>query len=221
MSPDAIHSLILEYRYWVLIPLAFIEGPIIGFIAGAFSKLGYFNPFFAFSIFIIRDVLIDALFYFLGKRFGRTRFAERMLQKIRVTPDHLLSVRRLWDTHGFRTMFISKLSYGIAQAFLIVAGMVKMPFRDFFRYALAVALVEYGVLFFLGYLMGGAFGTLTGLLSNIQYGVAGLALMISGYYIFSFYMRNRLLKEKNEIEPSEESEEHDHASERSKEETLK
>lgn len=200
MSPDVIHTLLLQHGYWILIPLTFIEGPIIGFITGALAKLGYFNPFIAFSIFIFRDIIMDTLYYFLGKRFEGTHFSEKMLSKLKVTPDHLASVMGLWDMHGLRTMFIGKLSYGIAHAFLFVAGMVRMPFSVFFRYALVVALVNYGGLFLLGYAMGGAFESLTGLISNIQYVIAVLALVISTYYIFTFYLRKRFSEEEKKAE---------------------
>src|SRR3989344_2537196 len=184
MSVDSILPLLFEYRYWILVPLTFVEGPIVGFIAGGLSYLGYFNPFFAFSIFIFRDIVVDALWYFAGSHGGKTRAATWLLKKAHITDEHLHAVRVLWNTHGLRTMFISKLSYGIAQVFLSVAGMVGMPFRRFFLYALIVALVEYGGLFVFGYMLGGAFGGLTGILSNIQWVVAVLALVITAYYVF-------------------------------------
>lgn len=202
MSPESIHTLLLQYGYWILVPLTFIEGPIIGFIAGALSKLGYFNPYIAFSVFIFRDIIMDAIYYFLGKRFHGTKFSEKMLRVLKVTPDHLSSVRAMWDAHGLRTMFIGKLSYGIAHAFLFVAGMVRMPFPRFFRYALIVALVNYGGLFLLGYIMGSAFTSLSGLISNIIYAIGVLALVVSSYYIFTFYMRKRFTEEEKKAEES-------------------
>lgn len=195
MSVESITPLIIEYRYWLLVPLTFIEGPIVGFITGGLSRLGYFDPFIAFSIFIVRDVLVDAVWYAVGYYGGRTRLAGWFLKKIKVTPEHLHGVRKLWDTRPFRTMFISKLSYGIAQIFLAVAGIVGMPFSAYFRYGLAVALVEYGGLFILGYVIGGAFGSLASILSNIQWVVAILALFIAGYYIFTHFMRRKALEE--------------------------
>lgn len=202
MSVESIAPLILEYRYWILIPLTFIEGPIIGFIAGGLSRLGYFDPFIAFAIFIARDVLVDNFWYAVGLWGGKTTFAKRILNKIRVTPEHLENVRTLWDTHGFRTMLISKLSYGIAQAFLVVAGMVEMPFARYFKYALLVALIEYGGLFVAGYFMGAAFGDIAGVLSNIQWVVAIIALVIAGYYIVTHFMRT---KARESIEKPEEA----------------
>jgi membrane protein DedA with SNARE-associated domain len=193
MSLESIVPLIVQYRYLILLPLTFIEGPIIGFIAGALSKLGYFNPYLAFSIFIFRDVLVDGLWYLAGSRGGKTKIAGWFLKKVRVTDEHLHAVRKLWDRHPLRTMLISKLSYGISQLFLAVAGMVGMPFARYFRYALIVALIEYGGLFICGYIVGGAFGSIAGVLSNIQWVIAILALVIAAYYIFTHYMRGRAL----------------------------
>lgn len=81
MDAAAITHLILEYRYWIIIPLSFIEGPIVAFVVGTLSFLGYFNPFFAFSIFFLRDVLLDGFFYALGKWGGKTRVAQNLLKK--------------------------------------------------------------------------------------------------------------------------------------------
>ena len=195
MSTAAIVALILHYKYWILLPLTFIEGPIIGFITGALSRLGYFNPFLGFAIFIIRDVLVDGFWYFVGRIGGKTRLARKVLEKIKVTPEHLEGVRTLWDEHGFRTMFVAKLSYGIAQAFLVVAGIVDMPYRQYFKWALLVALVEYGGLFIAGYLIGGAFGSIAGVISNIMWVIAILALVVAGYYILTHWMRSRAEEE--------------------------
>ncbi|MDO8518253.1 MAG: hypothetical protein Q7S26_03120 [bacterium] len=203
MSVDSIVPVIIEYRYWILVPLTFIEGPIVGFVAGGLSRLGYFNPFLAFALFIFRDIVVDTLWYVAGSHGGKTRAAGWLLKKAHITEGDLHSVRILWDTHGLRTMFVGKLSYGIAQIFLSVAGMVGMPFRRFFRYALIVALVEYGGLFVLGYVLGGAFGDTTGVLSNIQWVIAILALFITAYYIFTHFMRRKALQEERSVAKKE------------------
>jgi membrane protein DedA with SNARE-associated domain len=89
-------------------------------------------------------------------------------------------------------MFIGKLSYGIAQAFIIVAGMVKMNLRKFFSYGALVAVAQYGTLLILGYFFGNAFGgKLSVIIENLQYVIAGVILVMSGYYIFSWYLRRK------------------------------
>ena len=201
MSVNFITHLILEYRYWILIPLSFIEGPIVAFIAGTMASVGIFNMYFLGALFFVRDVGLDGVYYAIGHFGGHTKFSERMLQKIGVTDDHLEQVRILWEKHPGKTMFIGKLSYGIASAFIVVAGMVKMPLRIFFKYGILVAIFEYGTLLYLGYFLGTSLGRdATHIINNVQYIIAFIAIVISGYYLVSWYMRGSLLKADKQIE---------------------
>ena len=97
MSSVIITHLILQYRYWILVPLCFIEGPIVAFVAGALTPLGYFNIYLLCIIFFCRDIIVDVSMYALGRFGGQTRFASWLLSKIGVTEEHLNSVHRLWD----------------------------------------------------------------------------------------------------------------------------
>ncbi|MSU74620.1 hypothetical protein EXS57_02475 [Candidatus Kaiserbacteria bacterium] len=201
MSVDFITELILQYRYWILIPLSFIEGPVIAFVAGTLASLDYFDIYFLAALFFIRDVGLDGVYYAIGHFGAKTAFVQRMLTKIGITPDHFEQVRILWEKRPFVTMFIGKLSYGIASAFIVVAGTVRMPLITFFKYGSIVAVLQYGVLLFAGYYLGeSAGGNIVHIISNVQYVVAFAALAISGYYILSWYMRKKLLKKDKEIE---------------------
>jgi len=191
MSPQNIAHLIIEYRYWILVPLAIIEGPIVAFVSGALASLGYFNLYALAVLFFARDMGMDAIYYYSGYFGSRTSFAQRMIRKMDVQEDQLNDLRSLWEQHPARTMFIGKLSYGIAQAFIVVAGAVKMNIRKFFTYGAIVAVVEFGTLLLAGYFFGNAFGSVSVVVENIQYVVAGATLIISGYYIFRWYLKRR------------------------------
>ena len=194
-------ELILQYKYWILIPLSFIEGPAVAFIAGTLASVGIFNIYFLAVLFFVRDVGLDIVYYAIGHYGGRTAFAKRMLAKIGVTEDHLEDVRVLWERRPGWTMFIGKLSYGIASAFIVVAGMVKMPFSLFIKYGILVAVLQYGILLFAGYFLGESFGgSIAQIISNVQYVILFTAIIISGYYIFTSYMRQKLLKADKKIE---------------------
>lgn len=201
MSPDVLTELILQYRYWILIPLTFIEGPVIAFVAGTLAAVGLFDMYFLAALFFIRDVGLDGVYYAIGHFGARTAFVKRMFVKIGITEDHLEQVRIIWERKPFWTMFIGKLSYGIASAFIVVAGTVRMPLSKFFKYGIIVAILQYGTLLFAGYYLGVSFGgSVTEIVHNVQYAVAAIAVAISGYYIFSWYMRKKFLKEDKEIE---------------------
>jgi membrane protein DedA with SNARE-associated domain len=201
MSPDHIAQLILAYKYWILIPLTFIEGPIVAFVAGTLAAAGYFNLYFLAGLFFVRDVGLDGVYYAMGHFGGRTRWVKKMLARLKITDEHLEDVRRLWETHPGKTMFIGKLSYGIASAFVVVAGAVKMPLRTYFKWAVVVAVVQYWGLLLLGYFLGNAFGgTIEKILTNAQYLIAAAAVFFTGYYIFTFYLRDKFFKEEEQIE---------------------
>jgi membrane protein DedA with SNARE-associated domain len=201
MSVESVTQLILEYRYWILIPLSFIEGPIVAFVAGTLAAVGFFNIIFLSIFFFIRDVGLDGIYYAIGHFGGRTEFAKRMLAKLGITEDHLENVRLLWAKRPGTTMFIGKLSYGIASAFIVVAGMVKMPLSKFFFYGSIVAVLEYGTLLFTGYYLGASLGeNFVHIIENVQYVIAFATIAISGYYIFTWYMRKKFLKTDKKIE---------------------
>lgn len=200
MSPDFITELILQYRYWILIPLTFIEGPVVAFVAGTLASVGLFNMYFLAALFFVRDVGLDGVYYAIGHFGARTSFVQRMLKKVGITPDHLEQVRVIWEKRPFVTMFIGKLSYGIASAFIVVAGTVRMPLSAFFKYGSIVAVLQYGTLLFAGYYLGASLGgSITQIINNVQYVVAFVAIAISLYYIFSWYMRKKFFEEEKEI----------------------
>lgn len=195
MSVAYITQLILQYRYWILIPLSLLEGPVVAFVAGTLASVGYFSIYFLAILFFVRDVGLDGVYYAIGHFGGRTHFARRMLAKLGVTDDHLESVRVLWEKRPGWTMLIGKLSYGIASAFIVVAGIVKMPLRKFFTYGILVAILQYGTLLLLGYFLGASFGgSISKVIDNVQYVIAFAAVAISGYYIFTLRMRKKFFK---------------------------
>jgi membrane protein DedA with SNARE-associated domain len=203
MSLGHITQLILEYRYFILIPLTFLEGPIVAFVAGTLASVGYFNIYALGGLFFVRDVGMDFCCYVIGYYGWQWRWVRRIAEKAGITDSHVGEVRHLWHHHGFKTMFFSKLSYGIAAAFVIVAGMVKTSLKRFMAYGATVTVLQYGTLLLLGYFLGTAFGgTIDKVLSAIQYILIIMAVGIIGYVFFQRYMRRRL--EKAEAEAGKE-----------------
>ena len=186
-------ALILAYRYWILLPLSFLEGPIVAFVAGTLAAAGYFNPWALAVFFFARDIIVDGLMYALG-RFGRqTRPARWFFAKVGVTEEHLEDVRKLWNEHPGKTMFFSKLSYGLAAGFIIVAGMVEMPLKKFFYYGALIAVAHYCTLLVVGYYFGATFGgTIAGFIEQAPYVLTALGVLWILYYLFKRFMTKRL-----------------------------
>ena len=193
MSLSYITTLIIEYRYLILIPLSIIEGPIVAFAAGALAPLGYFNVYVLAAFFLVMDMAKDAFYYSLGYWGGRSGWAHWLLGKIGIKTEHLEGIRELWETKPGRTMFIGKLSYGIAATFVVLAGTVKMSIKKFFGWGAVVAMTQYWALLALGYFFGTALAS-TNFVEELQYAIGGIALVGSLYYLFSIYMRGKFNK---------------------------
>jgi membrane protein DedA with SNARE-associated domain len=200
MTPDSgILHLIIEYRYLILVPLSFVEGPIVAFFAGTLASLGYFNIYVLGIFFLVRDILVDLGCYFLGRYLGKKEFVHRFLHRIHINEEDIENTRKLWHVHPGKTMFFSKLSYGVAAGFIIVAGMVEMPLKRFLFWGFCVAVMHYGVLLVIGYFFGVSLGgSIEKIFTNVQYGILGLVILGTAYYFFKRYMGRRLRKEEDE-----------------------
>ncbi len=193
-------TLFIEYRYWALIPLAIIEGPVIAFVAGALAAAGYFNIFFLGVLFFTRDMLMDSMYYAIGYYGADTHVAKRILRKLRIQNEHLQAVRVLWEKYPARTMFIGKISYGVASSFIVVAGIIKMRLRKFYGYGSLVAILQFWTLLALGYFYGAALGgTIVSALNNFEYAIAGFGIILVGYYYVSLRARKIVLQEDAEL----------------------
>lgn len=186
--------LLTKYGYFILFPLAAIEGPIISLVVGFLIYLGYFNFLPAYAILLLGDLIPDTIYYYIG-RFGNKR---KIMEKY---GSRLNLIEKLWQGHGRKTMFLSKLAYGLSIPFLISAGLVKMPFRKFISYAFPVTLFQYGVIMAIGYFLGHSYQLAE---RYIQYAyvivAAILIVFIIGYIIIVKYAR-RQIKEMEQQEP--------------------
>ena len=195
MSVESLVPLIIEYRYWILIPLSLIEGPIVAFAAGTLSAAGNFNPYFLMVFFVIRALVTDLAYYALGVYAAKTAFVRHLLHKIGVTAEHLEKARALWRDHPGKTMFFGKLSYGIAPSFFVVAGMIRMSLSRFIGYNAIIAVFQYGICLVIGYYFGNAAGgSLVNMISNIQIVIGVVVICLFAFYFIRHYFRNRLLK---------------------------
>ncbi len=187
-------SLLLQYRWEILIPLSFIESPVVAFISGTLASLGYFNIFALGAYFFVKDMAFDAGFYYLGYHSANSRFVMRMLKKVGIHEGHFGEIKERWEKRPGWTMFIGKVSYGIAMGFIVAAGAVRMSLRKFFAWGAVAAILQYWTLIIVGYFFGASFGSLQGIIGNIELVLGVGGLLFSAYIIGAFYLRRRALK---------------------------
>lgn len=188
-------QLLLEYRYWILFPLACFEGPITGFVVGTLMALGYFDPVLVLVLLVLGDVIPDAIYYSIGRYAEKNPFIAKYLGKIGVTSEHVGTIRNLWHTHTAKSMVFSKFAYGLSTPFLISAGMVNLGFKKFISYSLPISVAQYVVLVGLGYFFGAAYyPIITQSFDGIGIVIVGVVVVAVAYYFFTNFMRKKFLQ---------------------------
>lgn len=194
-------NLLIAYKYWLLFPLAALEGPVVALLAGFLVYLGYLSFLPAYLLLLLGDLIPDTVYYYLG-RYGDQK---QLLQKYGAKHDFIIKnfnlVDNLWRDHGRKTMFLSKLAYGLSTIFLISAGLVKMPFKKFFSYAFPITVFQYGVIMLAGYYLGHSYALAEKYIAAGAYVVAGvLVIFIAGYILATKYAGQAITKLEREEE---------------------
>lgn len=153
-------SLLLQYRYLILFPLAVIEGPILSVIGGFFVSLGIFNPVFVYVIVLAGDIIGDTVLYlfghFAGKR-GGVIFIERYGKYLGVNAGKIERARKYFAQSHFKAVAFSKLIHGIGSAGLVAAGVLEVPYFAFIKTCFIITLAQATLFLTIGIFFGSAY----------------------------------------------------------------
>jgi membrane protein DedA with SNARE-associated domain len=150
---ENIFHLLTQYKYYILLPLAIVEGPILAVIAGFLCIEGFLNLFICYPIIVLGDIIGDSLCYSLG-RWGVPKFIKKIATILGVNYNNIDKVRTYFDANPNKTISLSKIILGIGFAGIYIAGNVRIPYLHFIRICLITSAVQY--IFYLG--MGLLFG---------------------------------------------------------------
>ena len=193
METGAIIALLLKYRYWIIFPVACIEGPVLSFLIGVLSGFGYFNPFLAYPILILGDLIPDTILYYIGTRGNRAQFFQKYAPKIGITEAHFGVLQDMWDTHPRKTTVMSKLAIGLSSPLLVSAGLAGVPARIFYSMVIPVTLLQHVVFLTAGYHLGNSFALVEKYLGHAEFFVGLVAIFALAYYLFGVYMKRRFV----------------------------
>lgn len=176
LSPDTLFNLLLAYRYWLLLPLACVEGPLVALLAGVLISTGHLAWIPTFGIMILGDFIPDTLFYWIGRLGHRQKFIRKKLGQ------QLSTIEKLWHEHTFKSVFIAKWTAGIAPALLMTAGLSRISLWRFLSHALPVTAVTYGTLIVVGYNFGSSLQFI-----NHSFELMQLTIAIAVVVVFLFF----------------------------------
>lgn len=190
MALDQLILWLSAYGYLALFPLAVAEGPIVTVIAGFLASMGLINFWLAYVVIIVGDIAGDALHYCVG-RFGGRSFIDRWGKYFGVGPGQIEPIEEQFAKRGDKLLFLGKMLQGVGGAFLIAAGLIKMPFRRFIFANLLATFIKSLLLLILGFYFGYALSTINAYLERTVLISVGLALLAALVYFFYFRKKNK------------------------------
>jgi membrane protein DedA with SNARE-associated domain len=197
MSPFTLEgaiALLSTWGYAVLLPLAIVEGPIVGIFAGFLVSLGQMNWIIVFLVLFVGDMIGDVIYYYIG-RWGHGAWANRLAARFGMTPERLEKFDAAFQKHAVKILLINK-TQALGSLTLYYAGAVRMPMAKFL-WVNAVGTVPKVALFQIaGFYFGESYRSL-----DTYIGYAGWAtlaipvVLLAGYFAFKRYSKG-----KNEVE---------------------
>ena len=203
LQGSTIISLILTYRYFIIFPIACVEGPFISLIVGFLIHLGYLEFIPSFLVLILGDLIPDSIYYYIGRKGNEKKIVEKYSSRLKGIAVSFSVLEKLWANHPKKTMFFSKLAYGLSIPFLISAGLVRMSFKKFIAYSIPASLFQYGLLTAVGYYLGKSYQLAE---KYVKYGYILVAIVFIIFIAIYIYFVKRSRAELEKMEKVEEKE---------------
>ena len=152
----------LAYGYWTIFFGVMMEnagllvpGETILLVAGYFaaSRPEHFNLFRVMLTAATGAVIGDNIGFWIGHTFGRA-FLLKVGRFVFLTEKRLAHMENYFKSHGNKTILVARFITGLRVFAALLAGASKMPWRVFFVYNVAGAVLWAVVITLLGYVFG-------------------------------------------------------------------
>lgn len=129
VTAAAVLHFILIYGYWLILPLAVVEGPILTVLAGVLVGSGHLDWRWVLALVVIGDLIGDMLYYAVGRwSWGPLK---RLGQRFGLTGHRATRLIERMDHGRVKVLLIGKWTHAIGALVLVAAGIVRMPVVQF------------------------------------------------------------------------------------------
>jgi len=159
-------SFFYQHRYIFTFLGSLFEGTYIMILAGAFLKWGYFK-FWGLMPILIGGYFLNGLGWYLIGRTGGKEILNKWGKKLRLTKDLLEKLERYFKKHSIKTLFITRITYGLSMPTLIMAGSFKVKWKKFLIVNLIASFIWVLMMFSLGYIFGVSYEILSKIIKTV------------------------------------------------------
>lgn len=181
-------ELLLTYKYLIIIPLAIIEGPITSVISGFLTTLGVFNIFLVFMIMVLGDIIGDAIYYYIGYS------GKNLLHYFKISEEKIEKAKIYFQENHKKAIAGSKIMWGIGTAGLITAGLLRIPYKKYFKTCALYSLAQSLIMIILGVFFGQSYVIIGKYFDYYAAAASTIGLFIILFIFFQNYRKSKVKK---------------------------
>jgi len=167
---NSVGKLLYDHRYIFSFLGALFEGNYIMILKGVLFKFGYFK-FWGVLVVLVLGYFLNGIALYLIGWFGGQKILKKWGNRFHLTRTVLKKLENYFQKHSAKTLFITRITYGLSIPSLIMAGSFKMNSKKFLIVSLAGAIIWAGMLFGLGYVFGVSYKALGVVTKTISIGL--------------------------------------------------
>lgn len=163
-------TLLLKYKYIILIPIVFIEGPTITIFCGVLWKLGLMNGLLAALVATLTNLVGDVMWYYIGFYRGED-FIKKFGHYFNLTDARVSKGEEIFLRHGSKILVFMKVTSGFGMIIptLFASGMYKMNFKKYMLMnAIGETVWSFGIMF-IGYFFSHLYTQIQGTFSRVGF----------------------------------------------------
>lgn len=194
LSTAEIINLFFRYKYIILFPIAFLEGPAVAVIAGFMVAIKFMSFLPVYLILVSANIAGDIVYYLLGRLVPREKL-NKILSFVGIKEKYIDKAEVVFLKNRKMAIVFGKIAHAIGSVFLITAGIVRVPFNEYISLGTLIEFPKALFFVFAGYYFG---HSLLNIGRVVDYSIIGFgiftALIILAYYFLGRYTDKEILK---------------------------
>ena len=189
-----LHNIILwidASKYVLMFIGTIVEGPVVMMTSGFLYRLGGISFIQMYFVLMSGDFIADIGWYCLGRYAARSTLL-KYGHFVGATPEVLEKVEDRFLRYHQKILIISKLTtgFGFAVPVLIVAGMFKVPFKNYVILNLIGGFIWTAIMITVGYFLGNVY-TLIPESARIIFIVTTLIVFVLGFRFANGWLKKQ------------------------------
>ena len=181
--------------YVLLFAILFLSGIGLPVPEDAVLLSGGFLIYFGYTEYVPTVVVMfagvlggDVLIFTIGWKWGSDAVRHKSVKHL-LTPKRLARVQRHFEKSGTMTILVARFLVGLRAATYLLAGSMRMPFRQFFWLDFLSALVSVPLVCYLGYVFAPELETLLMFLRRVEVLILIAVFLVAG--VLYWHRRSR------------------------------